>query len=62
MGIEGNMYLRFANVFFAGVVHYEHVGGLEELFLYAAGRDVDFVFMADAGATTRTCNLENYSC
>ena len=62
MGHLGEMHLRSANIFFAGIVHYEHISRLEELFLHAAGRNVDLVFMADTGATTGSCYLEKWVC
>lgn len=60
------MYLWAAQVFLAVEVHDEHVCGLHELFLHAAGCDVDLVFMANAGASSCACDLRawlgQYSC
>lgn len=53
----GGLYLWSAEVLLAVEVHHEHIRGLHELFLHAAGRDVDLVFMADTRASSRTCNL-----
>jgi hypothetical protein len=50
-------YLRFAQVFFAIEVHDEHVRGLHELLLHAAGRNVDLVFIAYAGSSASACYL-----
>lgn len=50
-------YLWSAKVFLTIEIHNEHVGWLHEFFLYAAGGNVDFVFMSDAGSSTRACDL-----
>ena len=57
----GGLYLWSAEVLLAVEVHHEHIRGLHELFLHAAGRDVDLVFMADARSSSRTCDLSFHS-
>jgi hypothetical protein len=54
--------LRSSKIFLAVKVHDKHVGGLHELFLHAAGRDVDLVFMANAGSSAGTCDLAKCAC
>lgn len=54
---EGALYLWSAEVLLAVEVHHEHIRRLHELFLHATGRDVDFFFVADAGSSSRTCDL-----
>ena len=55
-------YLRSSKILLAGEVHYEHVRRLHELLLHAARRNVDLVFMANAGSSTGTCYLAKFTC
>jgi hypothetical protein len=55
-------YLRLSKVFLAVEVHYEHISRLHEFLLYAAGRNVDFIFMANTGSSACTCYLANRAC
>ncbi len=51
-------YLWFPKILFTSKVHDKHICWLQELFLYAAGRYVDSIFMSDAGSAARACYLE----
>jgi len=55
-------YLRLAKILFAVEVHHKHIGGLHELFLHAARRNVDFVFMANTGPSPSSCHLGRETC
>ena len=50
-------YLRLSKVLFTVEIHHKHVGGLHELFLYAAGRNIDLVFMAYTCSSSSTSHL-----
>jgi hypothetical protein len=54
--------LWLSEIILAVEVHDKHVGRLHELFLHATRRNVDFVFMADAGSSTSTCYLARFAC
>jgi hypothetical protein len=58
--IEGATYLWFSQIAFAVEVHDEHIRWLHQLFLHAAGRNVNLVFMANAGSSTGTCDLAKF--
>jgi hypothetical protein len=57
---ENLKYLWPSQILLALKVHDEHVGRLHELFLHAAGRNVDLVFMADTRASAGSCHLARY--
>lgn len=54
-------HLGSSEIFFTVEVHDKHVGGFHEFFLDAAGRNVDFVFMADTRASSCACDLVKLS-
>jgi hypothetical protein len=55
-------HLRSAEVLLATEVHDEHVRWLHKFFLHTARRNVDLVFIPDAGSSASTCNLAMLAC